>query len=94
MKKELFVTMMDGTIVKKDLKDFIADMTTTNRVPAAQRLPVNAPANHEIFKQLCAQVATTGLEKPDSDSATQCGWITPANIKSVDVFFSNQLTVN
>lgn len=88
MKKTMVVTLVNGQIIQKDLADFIREAQTNTAIPVKDRLPVNAPADHNVFQGLVQFTLINGIESPGTRSKDYFSFIAPSQIKTVEIIFS------
>lgn len=88
MKKMMVLTLINDQVVQKDLSDFIKNAQSDPRISANDRLPINAPADHPVFQGLVQFTAINGFEELNVRSAKYFSWISPSQIKSIEIVFS------
>lgn len=88
MKKTMVITLMDGTVIHKDLSDFIKNAQSDPRISANDRLPINAPADHPVFQGLIQFTVMNGFEEHATRSNVYFSWVGPANIKTIEIMFA------
>jgi len=88
MKKSMIITLVDNTVIEKDLIDFIREAQSNPKIDPKDRLPLNAPADHAVFQGLMQFTIQNGIEIPKTRSQFYFGFLCPTQLKTVEIIFS------
>lgn len=75
MKRTLIISLIDGTKHEHDL------------APIAKHLPINAPATHQDYKNICIQTGMSGFFRTENE--TSLDYVPPALITGIQIKFEN-----
>jgi len=84
MKKQLLITLMDGTTLIPDWDKVIGQALGA---PGPNGTLIGAPAFHESYIGFCHAIAKNGLVD-DNPTNDYMKFIAPANIKQIEIIFN------
>lgn len=84
----MVITLVDNTVIEKDLTDFIREAQSNPAIPAKDRLPLNPAADHPVFQGLLQFTLQNGVETPNTRSRDYFSFICPSQLKTVEIIFS------